>query len=434
MPLLPRKNTLDYNPNSIIDASKKITAIALERMKNPILDPDLDTLTTMKSVEQLNENVATLEGLASSFHSILLRIQNLSATSIRGSGRTPGSKNKPKVTKADKEIQAESSSSAAADDAAASSLIDSMIKGDSVKWRAFFQDDDRNSEAKGTSHFGYLDDESLPSIPNYRSDDGGSSFDGSLVGNIPFNIGKETDVSWTSLIFDLINLTRRMDIVVVSRIKPVISNLSQTQISRLSDIYIMVFNSYNDLVRPFNRRMINARTRQLTDLQYKDPFSKVLLNPNPNAFQEYGFGDTTKSIIQSNEYGDEILNTFNTERQKLCLDLMVVINSWKQNTPTGQQMEFNDDIQRDFNITLKKNKELMMEVEGERGEGVGVGVSVSSVAPTGAGRSKRDRPKKTGQMTLVGNGLNFYGEKINDSRDLPCLLSSIRNCPTKYLL
>ena len=30
MPKLPVNNNLDYNPNSIINASKKITAIALE--------------------------------------------------------------------------------------------------------------------------------------------------------------------------------------------------------------------------------------------------------------------------------------------------------------------------------------------------------------------------------------------------------------------
>ena len=434
MPLLPRKNTLDYNPNSIIDASKKITAIALERMKNPILDPDQATLTTMKSSASLNDSLATLEGLAGSFHSTLLRIQNLSGTAVRGSGRKPGSKNKPKET-AKKSSSSSSAAAAEASKEETDKLVASMTQADFDRWKPFYQDDDRNSEAKGTSQPGFLDDDSLPSIPNYRSGgDGDSSFDGSVVGNIPFNIGKESDVSWTSLIFNLIQLTRQMDILVVSRIRPVISSLSPPQISKLNDIYIMVFNSYNDLVRPFGRRIIDARTRQLTGDQYKDPFSKVLLNPNSNVFQQYGVGDTTKAIIESNEYGDEILNTFNTERQKLCLDLMVVINSWRQNTPTGQQMEFGDNIQRDFNSTLKKNKDLMMEVEGERGEGFGVAEDVSPDVPEGAGRSRKGRPRKTGQMTLVGNGRNFYGEKINESRDLPCLLSSIRNCPTKYLL
>lgn len=412
MPLLPRKNTLDYNPNSIIDASKKLTAIALERMKNPLEDPDQQTLSTMEATRSLDSSVANLDSLASVFHSTLLRIQNLTATKIRGSDRKGGAKGDKgdegdltpfavKEKEKKMKITAKAKESKSQRDDIAKMLIE-----DKDRWRAVYHDDDRNSEAKSQSTFGYLDDDCLPSFPDWRSE----------PEHVPVNVGAETDISWSSLIFSLINLTRQMDIIVVSRIKPVIGNLSQAQITRLNEIYTLVFNSYFDLVRPFSRRMID----------YTDSYSKVPRSSNPNVFQDYGFGDTTKAIIKQNEYGDEILNTFNTERSKLCLDLTVVINSWKQNTPTGQQTEFANNIQQEFNITLKKNKDLMVEVEQDRQAG-------DDAFILGAGRKPR-KPRKTGQMTLVGNGRNFYGEKVNESRDLPCLLSSIRNCSTKYLL
>ena len=412
MPLLPRKNTLDYNPNSIIDASKKLTAIALERMKNPLEDPDQQTLSTMEATQRLDSSVGNLDSLASVFHSTLLRIQNLTASKIRGSGRKGGAKGDltPFATKEKARKDDLTPFARKALEAKEEKLFE-----DKDRWRAIYQDDDRNSEAKTQSTFGYLDDDSLPSFPDWRSE----GDNGLAKVEVPLNVGLETDISWSSLVFSLINLTRQMDIIVVSRIKPVIGNLSQAQITRLNEIYTLVFNSYFDLVRPFSRRMAFAGE------DYRDPYSKVLVNANPNVFQDYGFGDTTKAILKQNEYGDEILNTFNTERSKLCLDLTVVINSWKQNTPTGQQTEFGNDIQRDFNITLKKNKDLMVEVEADRQAGSG--------DTFGAGRKPR-KPRKTGQMTLVGNGRNFYGEKVNESRDLPCLLSSIRNCPTKYLL
>lgn len=414
MPLLPRKNTLDYNPNSIIDASKKLTAIALERMKNPLEDPDQQTLSTMEATRSLDSSVANLDSLASVFHSTLLRIQNLTATKIRGSGRKGGAKGDltPFATKEKARKDDLTPFARKALEAKEEKLFE-----DKDRWRAIYQDDDRNSEAKTQSTFGYLDDDSLPSFPDWRSESDNG---------IAVNVGGETDISWSSLIFSLINLTRQMDIIVVSRIKPVIGNLSQAQITRLNEIYTLVFNSYNYLVQPFSRRMANPKSKALTGEDYRDPYSKVLVNANPNVFQDYGFGDTTKAILKQNEYGDEILNTFNTERSKLCLDLTVVINSWKQNTPTGQQTEFGNDIQQEFNATLKKNKDLMVEVERDRQAG-------DDAFILGAGRKPR-KPRKTGQMTLVGNGRNFYGEKVNESRDLPCLLSSIRNCPTKYML
>ena len=95
MPSLPRKNTLDYNPDSMINASKKMSVIALENMKNPTLDPDQATLSTLDATRRLGDSIDTLDYLAGLFHSAVLRIQNLVAPVV-GAGRKVGGGKKSK--------------------------------------------------------------------------------------------------------------------------------------------------------------------------------------------------------------------------------------------------------------------------------------------------------------------------------------------------
>jgi hypothetical protein len=113
MPLLPRKNNLDYQPDNIIQASKQLTTIALENMKNPLTDPDqpaLNSLTSQKSLTgSMNEFSKMLIGLQNSFvkakqEAIKIARENgadVDLTLLRGEGkggtRTKGSKNKPKT-------------------------------------------------------------------------------------------------------------------------------------------------------------------------------------------------------------------------------------------------------------------------------------------------------------------------------------------------
>jgi hypothetical protein len=100
MPLLPKNNTLDYNPDATISASKKIKTIALERMKNPLEDPDQATLSTLDNQKNISSNFDRLLEMAGSFHNIVLRIQNILAPTAptgryyrrgRGRGKKGGS-------------------------------------------------------------------------------------------------------------------------------------------------------------------------------------------------------------------------------------------------------------------------------------------------------------------------------------------------------
>ena len=498
MPSLPRKNTLDYNPDSLINASKKMSVIALENMKNPTLDPDQATLSTLDATRRLGDSIDTLDYLAGLFHSAVLRIQNLVAPVV-GAGRKVGGGKGDKKKRAEpvSGIDAVISPNKAIGDSSSSSGSSSVhswndwgdigrgaevaefqrrlqaVRDQQGRFSDRFQIGDQNPQARDTPEYRQrldaigdrfrqrLDafgEREVPSSsssmarflydPNndksvsgmgdttltgyaynkgrdFDSDITGSSSgssssggDGSSGGDSNFIDVAYDQTSWVASIFYLIQLTRRMDILVVSKIKPATNSLTQAQITKLGDIYKVVLTAYDDITDPFTRR---REQRQV------DPYTKVKLTSSRKG---YGMTNIDEQYIRQNEYGDEILNTFNSERKKLLLDITVVVNSWKQNSPTGQQAEISGELTKDYENRAELNRQLFVDADVPNPQGGGGG-DQDQVGVEGAGRR---RFKKTGRTTLLGAGNNFYNEKIDDSRDIPCLLSSIRNCPTKYLL
>ena len=246
----------------------------------------------------------------------------------------------------------------------------------------------------------------------------GRDFESDAGGSDPrsVDVGEYDNTSWVASIFYLIQLTRKMDILVVSKIKPATNSLTQSQVDKLNDIYRLVKTSYDDITDPFTRRRGKST----------DPYTRV--ERNIDEWRAYGMTNVDEEYVRLNEYGDEILSTFNSERKKLLLDITVVVNSWKQNSATGQQNEMAEDLTRDYENTAGRNKQLYIDTDAPNPQGGGGG----DQDQVGAGR--RRSSKKNGRSYLLGAGNNFYNEKIDDSRDIPCLLSSIKNCPTKYLL
>ena len=57
MPLLYPYNKLDYNNDSIISASKIVSARSRERMTDPLRDPDASVLDSMKKSEKVSESI-----------------------------------------------------------------------------------------------------------------------------------------------------------------------------------------------------------------------------------------------------------------------------------------------------------------------------------------------------------------------------------------
>lgn len=516
MPLLPRKNSLDFNPDATILASKKLSAIALENLKNPVDDPDQSTLSALQAQKQLGDSFEKLEEMAGNYHSLVLRLGNLLISGQTeqlqpeeydyGAGRKKkggrncglrrlaqkmrggageydamfpsssdssdyGSTISPSEFRRNPHLYANRSSSSSSgwrpyrDDStisSASSMPSNFtdlsnylrrVQADRQRFRQFYDDDERNSTAtpassrasssRGMPIYPYddpsemdIDDEDASSLTTRSffapSGDGGEDPEA----NVPeaFRITEGVGANFNSLIYPLIQLTRRMNILVNSRIKPAISSLSQSQASRLTDIYQMVRNSYNDVVRPQGRKGV-AR------MGTKDPFTKVPVNVNAYLAQQFGDNSIEQQIIERNQFGDEVLSIWNQERQNLILNLTIIINSWRQNTPTGQQTAFSEDVNRSFENTAVRLGARADLVEARKQGLQGTDYEarlmgkVADTESVGAGRKPRGRPRKTGAMTLIGNGRNFYGDQINTSRDIPTIFSgALRNCPTKYLL
>jgi hypothetical protein len=447
MPQLPPKNSLDYNPNSIINASKKIRTIALERMKNPLEDPDQKTLSTLDRQKDLSSVFDRLLDMGGVFHSVVLRIQNLLAPTMGGCKGCRGGSN-----------GTEDYSALWRD---TFDRLRERADQDAQRFSGRYRDDDRNSTATGSSSstgdIDFDDDSTLPTRSSLSSryfddDDRNSTATGSTLPSRFYSLGSSSypsfdgdddsmsdltmppvpkdDKNWTSLIFYLITITRRMNIIVSSNIKPSISKLTSNQIDILKKIYLMVRSSYSDITMPLSRRIQDPVSRQFTGDVMTDPFSGVVRNPNLNVPYVFGYGNVEENLMRQNEYGDEILNTFNQSREELLLNLTVIINSWKQNTPTGQQMEFSEKLQADFIDTAQDNRNLYTRLQGNN-----LNDDDSGVLFVGNGRKPRGRPRKNKNATLIGNGRNFYGDKINNSRDIPSLFSgAMRDCPTKYLL
>ena len=464
MPSLPRKNTLDYNPDSMINASKKMSVIALENMKNPTLDPDQATLSTLDATRRLGDSIDTLDYLAGLFHSAVLRIQNLVAPVV-GAGRKVGGGPKKKRAEPVSGIDAVISPNKAFGDSSSSSGSSSVyslsdlggytgynrrleaLKDQRNRFSGNFEIGDQNPQARSVSsgssgslyppssvssgsastRFLYdpMNDRSVSALGDDTTLTGyaynrGRDFESDAGSSDPrsVDVGEYDNTSWVASIFYLIQLTRKMDILVVSKIKPATNSLTQSQVDKLNDIYRLVKTSYDDITDPFTRRRGKST----------DPYTRVERNIDEG--RAYGMTNIEEHLIRQNEYGDEIINTFNSERKKLLLDITVVVNSWKQNSATGQQTEMAEDLTRDYENTAGRNRQLYVDTDIPNPQGGGGG-DQDQVGFEGAGRR---RSKKNGRSYLLGAGNNFYNEKIDDSRDIPCLLSSIKNCPTKYLL
>jgi hypothetical protein len=111
MPLLPRKNNLDYNANSIISAGKQVSSKAL---KNMALNADEDYKNTFSNITDVKDAKEAMEifvdnmgQIADIFRLMKSTGQTLVSLRTRGAGRTKGAKNKPKIPKTAEQLQEE---------------------------------------------------------------------------------------------------------------------------------------------------------------------------------------------------------------------------------------------------------------------------------------------------------------------------------------
>lgn len=415
MPLLPRKNNLDYQPDNIVQASKQLTTIALENMKNPLTDPDqpaLNALTSQKSLNgSMDEFSKLLLGLQSSFIkakqegarlvNVYLRQQDArqgvdrmrqrqqdqmdemdnigmrmnqadelqrqvleEQARMRGEGlggtRTKGAKDKqPRKKKGATAPQAPST---------LLQIKDASPQQQSPTIRTFYPTSQpvRRISAEPVGRYGvlpvadysnrmisqgavadsYIEDpdstQTESSMPSYNNDD-----DDSVSSSIPswynprdsssssssssnrYRYGGDGD-DWddgdgddtnsshysnvgapqqvivdgnpntilSSLILDITRQIRFLDLLLISRIKPAVQQLNTAQLSTLSKAYGTLTEMWNT-------------------------FSVITINNLDFSLAEY-----FKDVVN---FGDQIIRILEEELNKLKLDLLIVVNSYKQN-------------------------------------------------------------------------------------------------------
>lgn len=421
MPLLPPKNTLDFNPDSVFNASKKIRTIQLEQMKNPVFDPDQAVLSLMEARKKLDETFFNLEGLAGTYNDLVVRIINYLGIAEGRVGR--------KLAKAEaKELKKSSGKKSSGrrrkvpveGDGADDDSLSSRLAQDRTRFTPYYRDDDRNSVAYNTQTDSEPDFAKVfplttrrtpaypirrptrrpPPIPrpetpppplepitpdvfqylqDYESEGSGRKkgkgrmLRGGANGVNPLSAfeaeislaEEEKNVSLVGMFLGLIQITRKMDILLNSRVRPVISSLTPVMIKKLVELQKLVEGHSNRIVKPIKTRPM------------MEAFEGALLNAE-------------------GEYEDSIMSLWITENDKLLLDLTIIINAY------GREITMGAPAVPD----VPENAPAVAEA-------------------TGAGRFP---------VRLVGSGRNFYGETINDTKDIPTIRWSYRDCPTKYLL
>jgi len=418
MPLLPRKNNLDYQGDNIIQASKQLTTIALENMKNPLTDPDqpaLNALSAQKSLSgSMDEFSKLLLGLQTSFikakqegarivgiylkqqgerqganqmrqrqqeqmdemNNIGMRMNQAEELQrhideeqarMRGEGRTKGAKDKqPRKKKGVKEpsifLQIEDAppqqqspnirtffpTSSPVRMGATNRVISAepvgrygvlpvadysrrMISQGAVADALIEDPDSTNTESSMPSYNNNDDESSASSIPSWynpsdRSSSSSSSNryryggdgddwddgDGDDTNSSHYSNGGapqqiivdgNPNTVLSSLILDITRQIRYMDLLLVSRIKPSVQQLTPSQLNTLSQAYAT-----------------------LTDLWRT--FSVITINNIDFSLVEY-----FKDIVN---FGDQIIRILEEELNKLKIDLLIVVNSYKQNEAIQQ--------------------------------------------------------------------------------------------------
>jgi hypothetical protein len=426
MPLLPTKNNLDYNPNSIVNASKTIKSIALENMKNPVTDPDMKTLSSMEAERNLKGNLELLGKFLIDVESDLLRLTQLSGTSIatgfadllgsgmmrggvgsdadadmglgalfttppRPRGRPKGSKNKaPRQPKLTSFNLSKGQTTIPTMFSAMASRTPSVNSGSTVSQRRLVRQQRQgrfqpilttipaNPQAVP---FGDPDDSdpdddasSLPSSASTFASRTNSSHtrSGSVRSQPHYEINANSlPYILTSIIISLNSKIQKMDFFLNSKIKPAYRKFDASQQAFLAKFLQTIYSLYQKTFR------------EVGSGSYITDYSTNL----------------EQFIINNVDAGDNLLATLKRNIDKLILDTTITLNASRQLIGEGDT-SVNTELADDYALRL--------------------------AGFVGSGRSRKAK--------MMGCGRNFYGETINNSRDIPTIRRSYQDCTTKYLL
>jgi len=405
MPLLPTRNNLDYNPNSVVDASRKIKTISLANMKNPILDPDMKTLSSMDAERNLKGNLELLGKMLIDVETDLFRLTQISGTTIasgyadmmgsgNGSkksnsdlgldklfktrrGRPKGSKTK-KLTKFNiSQIPTSEATSTPQIGATATPQSGIVSQERQGRFNPNLTPNQSNSQATPMGDPDDSDPDDDASSLGYsastlasRTNRSRSASIASSSSSYPdfYNVNSLPSVI-TNLIIGLNSKIQKIDFFLNSKIKPAYRKLDASQQAFLARFLQTIYVLYQNT--------------------FRDTGEGVYITDYSNNLEEFIFANV--------DAGDNLLSILKRNLDKLILDTTITLNASKQMSIDG-----------DTSVNTELADNYALKLSGF----------------VGSGRNPR----------MIGLGRNFYGEKINNTLDIPNIRTSYMNCPTKYLL
>jgi hypothetical protein len=410
MPQLPTRNTLDYTPDSIISASKRISIVQSSQMKDAnetsaSLRPVKDSNETKAEVAKFSEIISTIADTFNDLRRIAINRGNQGLNELvneeldreEGAGRQLVSRLYGGMPpKKDVKFKMPSGSSAtitdyfqkvsSSNDPRRPSVPEFHERGESkgqARSSAREHDFDELYDAEGGDDDPNPEDDDDDDEDDESDDDTGLSElsqtatgfddDGDDQFSIPDNetkFGVKDQI--VARLIKATKLMREADMS-VNRLKDSSRYLTDADIEELKMAYNILIKKWESLQYPFSGMEQSGR-------RYQGGFD---------------FFDLISATV---EFSANILKVLNDERKKLMMDILIVVNSYNANESLNPRFDPSTLVQPVKNVLDDFGTENIV------------------------------------TASVLGSGRNFFGKTINDSRDIPNIYGRHQACPTKYLL
>jgi hypothetical protein len=418
MPTLPKANTLDYNPDSIISASKKIRVVQSEQMKdaeatNATLRPIKDDKTVKSMVRTFVDKIGEIGDTFNLAISQASRIadQDLTYQALKqefGAGRArlarlyggmdpdpdfvppepedePGSAPSKKPRGRPKKTTEPSTPKTPTIDTFFQRLV-AEPKEPPRASKLSLEDVADRAEARGQVNSGARAEEFEDIVDNEDDlDEEAMIEEAEDVSEFTESVDDDESENYAREYSEKI---QRQQIEIAPNQAIITSILRLTKLMREA-------SSLLTSIKP-NLRFVTPDDIEEMKVAYNVLIKKWDMLREP-AGGGYNFFELISTQI---DYSAEMLKVLNDERMRLMTAIITLVNSYNAN----------EAVQPNF-------------------------VPNKLIQPIRNALDTSDAPILPGQaLRYIGAGRNFYGDVINDSRDIPTIWGKRINCPTKYLL
>jgi hypothetical protein len=423
MPQLPKRNTLDFAPDSIISASKKMSVVQSSQMQDA-----MDTDATLRPVKNTNETkremgrfLDTIGEWGDTINAIIGIARRMGVNDLNqqiadefnrqeGAGRAhlarlyggmdpdPSGKaprGRPKKKK-DIEFDIVEEPQVASSSKPVRTIIDFFERASKGT------EEPRHPNASAFAERGESKGQARSSV---RSDDFDEMLD-EEGGDLDPEDPSDSSSSSASSISSRSSYYGDSD-----SLGPIEAPAENETLNRPASALIQYILRATRLLRDADRLVSTLRdNKQYLSGGDIEEF-KVAYNVLINQWKKLGSGadlggfNFFDALTEQVEFGGEMLKVLNDERKKLMMDILILVNSYNAN----------ESLQPAFDPTR-----LVQPVKNV----------LSNYGEPNIATQKGFFPVPE----VVGAGRNFYGKTINETKDIPTIWGARQSCPTKYLL